>query len=172
MTNDQIALNRRSILTRGSVIAAGVVAMTGYGAASGINRAAAAGLTYNPIDPYRAYDSREDPENKVAKDKSLYRIPVTTDMFDKVKITSAKAITFTLTIAGSLSDGGFLSILPGDVTAEPKISTINWDRRGAITATGSTVKLGGTAETNRHVNVFCGGGGQTPYLIDVTGYYN
>lgn len=172
MSPDQDLMNRRALLGRGGMMAAGVAALTGAGAASGLAAASAAtGLTFNTVTPYRAYDSREDSANQIAENGALYRIPVTTDMYGTVKINSAKAITYTITVV-TISDAGFLSLLPGHITASPAVSSINWAAAGTVVATGGTVALGATSTTNRHVNVYCGGNGRTQYLLDVTGYYS
>ena len=49
----------------------------------------------------------------------------------------------------------------------PGGSSINWFASGQLLANGLTVTL----DNNRQVNVFCGGGGTTDFIIDILGYY-
>lgn len=173
MSSAPLSVDRRSLLTRGAVGAVGALgALSAQQALFGAPAQAATGLTFTTVSPYRAYDSRTDSQNPVAQSGRAYRVEVTTNIAGNNMISGAKAIAYTLTIADVKTGSGFLAIMPGSETAVPTFSTINWWQMGTVLANSGIVGLGTTAETATSVTVYCGGGGSTAYLLDVTGYYS
>lgn len=170
MSPAPLSMDRRALLRRGAVTAAGAAALTTAGAASGIVSASAASLSFTPITPYRAYDSRNDDNNDYAESGQMYRIPVLTDEFGDSKISAAKAVAFSFTIIPASAEG-WITMLPGDVTAKPTYSMLNVTGKGVIANTGGIVALGQENFTDS-VNVYCAGNGRIAYLIDVMGYFN
>ena len=62
---------------------------------------------------------------------------------------------------------GYLAVYPkGPV---PETSTINWSASGQIVANSTTLFLLGGA-SNYNIDVFCGGGGATRFIIDEVAY--
>lgn len=173
MSSGPLSVDRRSLLSRGAVGAVGVLGALGaHHALSGPSAQAASGLSFTTVTPYRAYDSRTDSKNPVAQSGKAYRVEVTTNIAGNTMISGAKAIAYTLTIADVKTASGFLAVMPGNETAVPTFSTINWWQMGTVLANSGIVGLGTTAETASSVTVYCGGGGSTAYLLDVTGYYS
>lgn len=79
----------------------------------------------------------------------------------------ARAITANVTIVGTTGNFGFLCINPGGDTAQAT-SVINWSAPGQTIANGLTLTL----NTNREITVVCGtGGGNTGFIVDVSGYF-
>ena len=126
------------------------------------------------IAPTRIYDSRvaSPSPGRLASGSSRTvsvangRDPVTgaVTMADIVP-NGAQAIAYNVTIDATQASG-FLSVNPGFVLSSGA-STINWSASGLILANGGIVGLDG----GRNLKVFCGGGGSTDFIIDVTGYY-
>ena len=82
--------------------------------------------------------------------------------------TTATAVLTNLTIANTVS-AGFLGMFSAAVTW-PGTSSINWAGSGELVANNATSAFqasGGAA----NVEVICGGGGSTDFLVDVLGYY-
>ncbi len=141
--------------------------------------ASAAGTMFNPVAPYRAYDSRKEMEP--VADGPLGAGParlipvghgrdVGTGVIDQLNAipAHATAVAYTVTADGS-TGSGFLFVGPGDATSIDA-SSLNWDENtiGAIANSG-IVPLSG----DRQVAVFAGGstGAMTDFIIDITGYY-
>ncbi len=133
-----------------------------------VTGAASAG-TYIPIVPARAYDSRWSAgpitagQNRTISIKDKYSQAGVLQQSNVVP-TGARAVTYNLTIANTVS-GGYLSLVPGN-SVDFSTSTINWAGSGLVLANGSTSKL----DTSRQVKVACGSG-TTDFIIDITGYY-
>ncbi|MGD0248394.1 MAG: hypothetical protein ABSB75_05000 [Candidatus Limnocylindrales bacterium] len=134
-------------------------------------------LQLYPITPVRVFDSRFSRfGGPIAGGTSrLVNVKDAIDVITGNVVTTdaipvgAKAISFTLTITGTVA-AGWLAVLPGtskSVTA----STINWSASGQTLATGGMVALGsGSAE--RQVTIVVGSsGGRTQAILDITGYY-
>lgn len=134
-----------------------------------VTGAAAAGA-FVALDPARVYDSRwaDGPlgtgSTRVVsvKDKRNSSGGLVTP---NIVPAGARAITYNLTIADTTLTG-YLSCVPGN-SSDFSTSSINWSFANALLANGSTVKL----DTSRQVKVFCGGGGSSNFIVDVTGYY-
>ena len=129
---------------------------------------------FHAIAPARGYDSRRPTplpgaissgSNRVVSVKDG-RVAASgaVDLADVVP-AGARAVAYNVTIAETVGTG-FLSVTPGD-TASSEASSINWSASGLILANAGIVKL----DDNRSIKVFCGGGGTTQFLIDVTGYF-
>jgi hypothetical protein len=158
---------RNLIRTTGAAIAGAVGASVIHAVP-----AAAAGLGYTPITPYRSVDIRS--VDKLPQD-FFEDWDVWTDQNGTARIPSnAAAVTFNLTATGTEGVPGFLSISPAGEPL-PDVSTLNWVTSGADIANGGTVKLGISSDTGPgSVSVYCGGvpAARTWYIIDVTGYYS
>ena len=134
----------------------------------------ATGGAFHPIDPVRVYDSRAAAPAPGALTSGSSRVVSVADARDgaggAVVIADAipagaTAISFNLTITETVGSG-FLSVAPGNASSSAA-SSINWSATGQILANGLIVKV----HTDRTVKVFCGGGGSTHFLLDVSGYW-
>ncbi len=161
-------VNRRNLLRTTGAALAGAVGATVLHAVP----AAAAGLGFTPITPYRSLDTRSIPKlpSGFYEDWDVW-----TDQFGNPRIPStAAAVTFNLTATATEGSPGFMSISPAGVPI-PDISTLNWVTAGADIANGGTVSLGTSSDTGPgSVSVFCGGvpAAKTWYIIDITGYFS
>lgn len=85
----------------------------------------------------------------------------------------ATGIAYNLTITGTTGGSGFLSVAPGNATAAPAVSTINWNANSQTIANSTAVQI----SPDRDVLVFAGGGNPpdpnrtTQFIIDVVGYF-
>lgn len=130
---------------------------------------------YFPIDPIRCYDSREAEYAQSGPIARLQRRVVSVadshDREGKVIATNvvpagATAVTYNVTVAQP-TGVNWLAVAPGDATALPNFSSINFDV-GRNDANGLTGRL----NANRELAVFCGDDvGSCHFIIDVTGYY-
>ena len=130
-------------------------------------------LSFFPISPKRAYDSRFvaplgpllNNVNRVISVANSYLTGTGTLETSNIIPVGAQAIAYNITIANTVTSG-FLSVNPGDA-ATPGGSSINWFTSGLSLANGLVVKL----DASRQIKVFCGGGGSTDFIIDILGYY-
>ena len=151
-----------------------------YSPASGVYRKLAGTATsgsFHPISPVRVYDSRL-PLPTPAPGKLLTgtnRVVSVKDGRDinTGAVTSADAVpagatalAYNITITNTEASGGFLSVVPGDI-ATFSTSVINWFGPNQDLANGLIGKL----DANRQIKVFCGGAGNTHFIIDVSGYF-
>ena len=121
-----------------------------------------------PLRPTRVYDTRTNGAGAIAAGQtrsiSVLGSPV-------VVPAGASAVAYNVTVTGTVSSFGYLSIYPADLasSAFDHGSAINWDRAGATLANASQVALAPTGE----VKVTCGGAATaaTDVLLDVLGYY-
>jgi hypothetical protein len=123
---------------------------------------------FNPIVPARVYDSRTGTPAPGALAPNGNRvISVATSLAGAAVVpTGATAVTYNVTATGTTGPN-FLSVVPGDVTAVPGTSSLNWGG-GYDIANSGTVKL----DSSRQVKVFMGDqSGSTNFIIDITGYY-
>jgi hypothetical protein len=131
---------------------------------------------FRPVDPFRAYDSRQPayPVNgvlalgssRVVSIKDAHTADGTLAAADVVP-AGASAVTLNLTIVAPTSSGGFLAVTPGDATTFVA-SSINWSSAGAVLANGGVAKI----DSNRQIRVFAGGAvGSVDFVVDITGYY-
>jgi hypothetical protein len=168
MDSQESLVNRRNLIRTTSAALAGAVGATLVHAVP----AAAAGLSFTPITPYRSVDSRGG-----GKLPSGYYTDwdIWTDQFGTPRIPStAAAVTFNLTATATEGVPGFMSLSPAGVPI-PDVSTLNWVTAGADVANGGTVSLGNSPVTGPgSVSVSCGGvlGARTWYIIDITGYFS
>lgn len=130
--------------------------------------------SYNPVTPFRAYDSRRALPAQGRLGIGAQRVISVADSRDASTgsvIASdavparATAVTYNLTVVNT-AGRGFLSVAEGDA-ASTQASTINWASDGQVIANAGTVKL----DASRQIKVFNGSGGSTNFLIDVTGFY-
>jgi hypothetical protein len=128
---------------------------------------------FTAVDPVRVYDSRLPAPTPGLLATGADRVVSVADGRDTngsvsaadVVPLGATAIAFNITITET-SDSGFLSVAPGNAFTSPS-SSINWTSAGQTLANGLIVKI----HTDRTVKVFCGGGGSTHFLIDVSGFW-
>jgi len=127
------------------------------------------------ITPTRVYDSRAalpTPGVLAAGANRLVSIASGRDSNGTINAANivpagARAITANVTITGTTGAFGFLCINPGGNTAQAT-SVINWSAPGQTIANGLTLTL----NSNREITVVCGtGGGNTGFIIDVSGYF-
>ena len=165
------SMDRRALLARGGAVAAGAVGVTVAGVATAAP-ALAVGLGYTPITPYRSYDSRVDPDGKIARGGGMI-LQVITDVNNNPKVPpAAQAVTFNLTITQT-EGTGFLGVVPAGTT-NLSVSNINWVVSGLDLANGGTTKIAGDSVSGPgSVLVYCDGnpGARTHFIVDVTGYF-
>lgn len=130
--------------------------------------------SFHPISPVRVYDSRSVLPTPGKLGVGLPRVVSIKDARDPNTgaITAldavpagVSAVFFNLT-ATETENSGYLSVVPGDAVAQSG-SSINWTSTGIDIANG----LIGKVDALRQVKVFGGGGGQTHFVIDITGYF-
>jgi hypothetical protein len=172
LSAEEAPLGRRRLLSSAGAAALGAAGLSVAGAIRS-QPAEAAGFAFNSVTPYRSIDSRTLGEPLEAG--SYFQVDVWIDEFGETQIPqSAAAVAFNLTAATTVARG-FLAIQPAteDDPAEfLGTSTLNWTASGAILANAGIVGLGvGWATGAGSVDVFCGGGGSTHFLIDITGYF-
>lgn len=123
------------------------------------------------IDPVRVFDSRWTGNTRLTTGAS--KVVSVADGHDSAGVINAvnsvpvgaTAIAYNLTVTET-TGAGFLSVTPGSATGFVS-SSINWSGDGQNLANGLIVALDGL----RQIKVFCGGGGSTHYIVDVTGYF-
>ncbi len=128
---------------------------------------------FHPITPTRVYDSRApepSPGLLLAGDNRLVSVAHGRDSNGVVIVldlvpAGATAVAANVTVTQTTS-GGFLTVNPGGVTTV-SASTINWFGAGQTLANGVTLTLNAT----RELTVVCGAGGNTHFIVDISGYY-
>ena len=161
-------MDRRTLLVRGGAATVGAVGVTVAGVATAAP-ALAAGLMYNPVAPYRSYDSRDDSDGKLAA--GFGRFVQVANAAKDVPLT-AVAVTFNLTITET-EGRGYLGVVPAEST-DFSVSTINWVVPGLDLANGGTTKIGKNSKSDPgSVAVYCesSSSGKTHFIIDVTGFF-
>ena len=78
----------------------------------------------------------------------------------------ATAVLINLTVTETNGSGGYLAVFATGSTYQGT-SNINWSASGQTIANNATSGVNGSAQ----VNVLCGGGASTQFIIDVAGYY-
>jgi hypothetical protein len=135
-------------------------------------------LSLYPITPIRVFDSRfsrfggaiANGASRLVNVKDSINVSTGNVAVTNAIPAGAKAISFTLTVTGTVG-AGYLAILPGTTTTVTA-STVNWSASGQTLAAGGIVQLGsGSAE--RQVTLVAGGsaGSSTQAILDITGYY-
>ena len=151
--------------------AAGAVATSITGSAPA---AASAPPSFHPITPTRVYDSRSPTPAPGPLAGGLNRLVSVADGRDLISgaVSTADvvpigttAIACNVTVSNTVG-AGFLTVNPGG-NVVIAASTINWFGPGQILANGVIV----TISADRNVTVIAGGGGQTDFILDVTGYF-
>lgn len=127
------------------------------------------GARFVPIDPARAYDSRDPGAGgPLSGGPAGVGAPRTTSVAIGNKVPNgATAVAYNLTVTDT-SNAGFLTLAPGGSTLPPS-SNINWFTSATTVANGSIVGVDDT----RDVTSWVGGGpgGSSQYVVDVAGYY-
>lgn len=131
------------------------------------------GSVFFPIDPVRAYDSRNSgfPVNGLLAPNQSRTIPVK-DGYTGSTVTTpdavpadATAVTYNVTVTG-LTGANFAAITPGDA-AGFTASALNWNGTADIANAGTV-----TIDANRQIKVWAGDQpGSFQFIIDITGYY-
>jgi len=120
------------------------------------------GLSFTPVSPQRAYDSR------VANGGPG---PLSPEGSRDISLTSggpplgASSVLINLTVVNTVNSG-YLTVYDTGA-ALPNVSNVNWYKSRQITANNATPSLSSVGD----VTVACGGTGATDFLIDVFGYY-
>lgn len=173
---DEVApSNRREFLRRAGLLG-------GMGAAAVALRSTAASATTPPTngsldlpakvaalgDPYvtvdatpvlRLWDTRSDGYGKLGP--GGIRNVITPDFYVNI---DGVIINVTIT---ETEGSGFLSVYPKGPT--PRTSTINWYETGQVAANSTQLFLSG-GPSNWNIDVYCGGGGRTHFIIDEIAY--
>lgn len=123
--------------------------------------------------PFRAVDTRRLGDagrigNGMSDDWSLLA-----DADGVVRLPStAAAVTFNLTVAGTRGFGGYLTVTPARVFSP--VSTINWIGDDRTLANGGVIALAASPSAGvGSLTVSCGASADssTHYVLDITGYY-
>jgi len=152
-------LGRRSVILGGGAAVAGAAAAVG---ASAIGPTPAGAAPFAPlyvaVGPVRVYDTR-DGDGRIFKDQ-------TRNLFaGELDPNFYFALGFNVTITGTASSSGFLSLYPGDFDW-PGSSSLNWFGVGQTLANNALTNL---AVSDGSINVRCGAlsGGSTHFILDV-----
>ncbi len=122
-----------------------------------------AGNVFVPVDPVRAYDSRN------AQGILMTGQSRTVDLAAQTGGTlpdGVTAVAYNLTSTDGVGQG-YLTVAPASVVVAPVTSTINWWGPGQVIANGIDVKV----DPAKKVNVFAGGPGGSQFVIDIVGYF-
>jgi len=131
--------------------------------------------TFHAITPFRAYDSRAAaPTPGILATNTTRTISVADARNSAGAVTvanavpaGASAVAANITVTGTTGLGGFLSVNPGGDVSQTT-SAINWFGAGQNIANGLSLTL----DTNRQLTVVCGAaGGDTHFIVDISGYY-
>lgn len=126
---------------------------------------------FHPINPARVHDSRVVGGPISSGQHRLISVAngfdTTTGLLNAPNVVpvGATAIAFNLTITGTVQRG-FLTAAPGTATSITA-SSINWSGDNLEIANGLIVQL----DSSRQVRIFAGGGGNTNFILDVSGYF-
>lgn len=127
------------------------------------------GARFVPIDPARAYDSRDaGAGGALSGGPAGVGSSRTTSMAIQNKVPDgALAVAYNLTITQT-SPAGFLTMAPGGAPLPPS-SNINWYANATTLANGSIIGVNDA----REVTAWVGGGpaSNSQYVVDVAGYY-
>lgn len=130
--------------------------------------------SFHAITPSRVYDSRKPSVNPLSTGQN--RTVSVADRIDPatgivvqsgVVPAGATAISYNVTIVGTVGTNGYLAINEGG-NAVVTASVINWYGSGQTAANSSQVMV----SASRQITVICGGTAtSTNFIIDVVGYY-
>jgi hypothetical protein len=82
---------------------------------------------------------------------------------------TAKAVSANVTVTGATAAGD-LRLFPSDLRPEPLASTINFGV-GQTRANNAVLRLGTGGKASVRCGIPAGSGGQTHFILDVTGYF-
>jgi hypothetical protein len=126
-------------------------------------------LSFHPLTPCRAWDTRFPPPNtptphapNSTRDfvvKGVCGVPAT-----------AQAVAINVTIVGPTAAGN-LRLYQAGLTTPPTASLLNWAGGDSPIANGTIVRLGLSADGTRHLTVRNDSTGTVHTLADVTGYF-
>lgn len=146
--------------------AAGAAGLTAAAGAAGVALAPSAGAQgpgtqYVPLAvPFRTFDSREDPDGPIMSGETF--------VIDLSEIPDPTiAITTNITVTETQGDTGWLVVF-GQGRLRPSVSTINWFGPDQTLANMVTISTG---ITDNDLNVFCGGGAGTHFIMDIYGWF-
>lgn len=151
-------MNRRALLRGGGAAVAAAAAAVGTSVV-GAGPAAAEPIVplYLPYGPERLYDSREG-DGRIVRNE-------TRNLGAGFALPEELAYCFNVTITGTVSGTGYLSVFPGDEDW-PGTSSINWFAPNQTIANNAFTWL---SLVDGSVNVRCGAlaGGGTHFILDL-----
>ncbi len=121
------------------------------------------GNVFVPVDPVRAYDSRDAQGILISGQSRTVDLAAQTNGALPDGVT---AVAYNLTATDGVNRG-YLTVTPASVTTAPQTSTINWWGPGQVISNGIGVKV----DQAKKVNVFAGGQGGSQFVIDIVGYF-
>lgn len=138
-----------------------------------VTAAAVVAGNFTAITPYRSWDTRVNLDDKV-RHGDAYAVDVLTDTNNNPMIpATATAISFNITVTGTESSFGFVTVFNADAPAIPGTSTINWVQPNFTIANGGIVALGAPGPYVGQIGVALDGAidAASEIIVDVTGYY-
>ena len=151
--------SRRSFI-RAATLGAGAVSVGALAASPAAAQTAAVG--YVPLaDPFRTYDSRNDPDGKIDAGET-YVIDLSGAPADTV------AVMTNITVVDTESASNGYLVVWGQGRNRPGVSTINWFGNNQVLANMCAIPTG---ETDNDLLVHCGGSGATNFIIDIYGWF-
>ena len=136
-----------------------------------------AGSAWVPINPFRAWDSRNEPGFRLfSLDSGGSALALNVRFNEQEELilpANATGITYNATIVNQAGSAYLTVAGINQPTAEAALtSTVNWAGPGAPVANGSVVALGDFEGEPGYVKLLVGGvASGTEYIIDVTGYF-
>lgn len=128
-------------------------------------------LSFVPINPYRALDSRAYRDGDMFPGVEVY-FTVWEDEGGVQRIPSdIQAVSYNLTVTNTMGVGGYLAVFPADIFW-PGNSSINWFGSGLDLSNGGIVAVGDLSEPGQ-VSVYMGEVPNTAtyFILDITGYF-
>jgi len=140
-------------------------------AVSATGEVASSALTFVPVAPFRAVDSRLFNNGDMFPGVEVW-FDVWTDTLGEARIPSdIKAVAYNLTVTGTVGAGGYLSVFPANVSW-PGNSSINWSGPNLDLSNGGVVAVGNLTGPGQ-VSVYTGMVPRTAtfFIMDITGYF-
>lgn len=128
-------------------------------------------LSFVPVDPYRAVDSRLFNNGDMFPGVEVW-FDVWTDTLGQERIPSdIKAVAYNLTVTGTVGSGGYLAVFPANLSW-PGNSSINWFGPNLDLSNGGVVAVGNLTGPGQ-VSVYTGMVPRTAtfFIMDITGYF-
>ena len=127
---------------------------------------------YNPIDPIRILDTREEDAPMTEGEELLVAVIDGVAPIPK----GATVVTLNVTAVGPTGFGGFLSLYPATLTftsgSPPTFSNVNFTNGDSPTANQATIKIAPPDATNAgKIKVF-NAFGDTHVILDIAGFYS